>query len=891
MTWERGLEILKGLEKTVNEFLLKVEAARKNAVNDDEDSSKKGNSEDDSKKYSEGSDRISKATNLEELYDTIDKIGNLKIGKVEVSSDETKKDVKSLISNVRKIINDLKKEGEIKNNEDEIKWLEDHGFELHIRIMGIGKKIREILIGEIKNKKLNVDEEVESQGVEMNNNYSKSDWEDIVEELKKEAEKERQKKGEIEATGSKEIFDDFEQDYGKKGEEKGDQEQIKKDIVDDLGGKEFKPEENKAPEEKEKTAQERKEEIEKLKEEVEKRRKDYLDADYERKKAYKRIGSFFGKLFKDKQEKNLENDEEIAWYRAHYDDSLMQYKDARLEDARKNGASDKELLDIAKEFQLEANVNVADGVTQVKVENQEGRFSGFIKEHSKKIVEEYKKMSLTKKIAIGAAFGVAGVGSVYIGGVAVGIVGSAIAARRALLAVVTGTTVSLTAEAMGKKATDKKIEKEIENLEKEISGLNEEEKFKLITEFINKDIEDKNNKIDKIKNKNLRHLAYGMGAAIGTMILPKVTRMFSESTGASAWVKEHILGKMKAPNNLDMMEKSFPGEDKVSTSSYEKGSSYFSDQEGTETGKSAFDASETEKPMVTNVPEEDLQGKTPEVETETEVTLEVQKGSSLEGSLINYLNENPNLVERYNEFNGGKKFDVGQIAHRMALEYAEKNSEIFPQGPPSLIQEGSEISINTETMEIESIKNEKGIDYISKENSSGASTGEDVKIETNVEEKPFEKKSFPPNSERLEDPVIEMKSEVGPQEGQEAEIEMKSDSPVTDGQDTKTKMNIENESIIRDKVIDLFKSEGFDSGNQKVDTMMYLSDGSNQVWRNIKDLEFSKVGKNPNFDGEIEGKVMKRIKNLYETAGKELRPKKGEKIVTWVSHISEKTEV
>ena len=180
--------------------------------------------------------------------------------------------------------------------------------------------------------------------------------------------------------------------------------------------------------EKEKEAQERAEKIEELKQEVEKIRKEYLEADYKRKGAFKRLGNFFGKVFKEKEEKNLENDQEIAWYRAYYDDALMNYKNALLEDAKLKGASDEELLDIAKIFQVEANINIADINHQVKVENQEGRFSGFIKEHSMELVQRYKKLSLAKKIAIGAAFGGAALGAGYIGAAAVGAVGSAVAA-------------------------------------------------------------------------------------------------------------------------------------------------------------------------------------------------------------------------------------------------------------------------------------------------------------------------------------------------------------------------------------------------------------------------------------------------------------------------------
>jgi len=238
-----------------------------------------------------------------------------------------------------------------------------------------------------------------------------------------------------------------------------------------------------------------------------------LEKDCKNNKATTRLKKFFGSFFKkDKEGAGYESDKELAEYRAYYDNSLLEHKKAVLADARLKGASEKEILDIAKFYQAEANVNLADVHDQVKIENQEGKISGFIKEHSKELVERYKKMSLVKKIAIGAAFGLAGAGSIYIGGAAVGIVGSAIAVRRMLMGVVTGTSVSLGFEAWGKKRTVKKNQAEMKDLEKEMLGLSEEEKLKMLEGFINKGIKDEDQKIDKLKNKNLRHLVYGVAA-------------------------------------------------------------------------------------------------------------------------------------------------------------------------------------------------------------------------------------------------------------------------------------------------------------------------------------------------------------------------------------------
>jgi len=60
------------------------------------------------------------------------------------------------------------------------------------------------------------------------------------------------------------------------------------------------------------------------------------------------------------------------------------------------------------------------------------------------------------------------------------------------------------------------------------------------------------------------------------------------------------------------------------------------------------------------------------------IKLAVKKGGSIEKSIIDYLGDHKDLIDKYNsttELSGGHKLNAGQIAHRMALEYA-KNKNI-----------------------------------------------------------------------------------------------------------------------------------------------------------------------------------------------------------------------
>lgn len=290
--------------------------------------------------------------------------------------------------------------------------------------------------------------------------------------------------------------------------------------------------------------EERERKIKELGQEVEKRRKEYLEKDYKKNKVATRLNkSIDAFLKKDKKEAGLESDKELAECRAYYDNSLLEYKKAVLDNVRRNGATHEEIIGIANFYQVEANINLADVHDQVKIENQEGKIFGFFKERSKELVEKYKKMHWANKMAIGAAFGLAGVGAIYIGGVAVGIAGSAITARRAVMGVITGTTVSLGFEARGKRKTAEKNKKEMKGLENSMIGLNQEKRFDILEEFINKSIQDEDRKIDKIKNKNLRQLVYGVAAGVGVLLVPKIVRMLSKSTGLGSFVQEYLKGK------------------------------------------------------------------------------------------------------------------------------------------------------------------------------------------------------------------------------------------------------------------------------------------------------------------------------------------------------------
>lgn len=276
------------------------------------------------------------------------------------------------------------------------------------------------------------------------------------------------------------------------------------------------------------------ENLQQIRQELEAARKEFLEVDLKKNKAYKRLGKFFGRLFKDKENELLENDQDIAWYRAHYDNKLIDYRNALLKDAKARGASNQELGEIAKTFLVEANLNMAEAHNQVKVEQHEGKAPEFMKQQMLKMSDWYRKLPLGKKIAIGAAFGfgtlaAGATGNALVLGTAV----SAATIRRAFLGMVTGTGVALKAEDVTQKRRETKVEKESSEFISQLEGLSAEDAIKLVEERTKGLIYDEDRKIDSIKNKNLRNM--GMGVAVGffsAAIAPKVAGYLMHETSA-----------------------------------------------------------------------------------------------------------------------------------------------------------------------------------------------------------------------------------------------------------------------------------------------------------------------------------------------------------------------
>ena len=394
------------------------------------------------------------------------------------------------------------------------------------------------------------------------------------------------------------------------------------------------------------------------------------------------------------------------------------------------------------------------------------------------------------------------------------------------------------------------------SLEEKMMKLTEEEKFKLINEIIGNDIKDEDNNINKIKNKNLRHLAYGVAAGAATMLLPKITRAFSEKTGAGEWAKEHIFGKT--------VQQEIPGAGKTVPESI----------------------ADAEKPAAGRIPENNIPEKTIE---KAETVLEVQKGSSLEGSFIQHLKGHPELIEKYNELNGGRSFNAGQIAHRMALDYADKYPESFPQGPPSLVHEGTGIRMNLETMEIEDIQSEEKIGYLPENDTDSKIRPEEMKTPS-FEENQQEIKAGDADAEKVFDtdqgPRNKIIEDIGNKEEEINRIEEQpasryshnTNNPLQHADDIEKLKGSQRELWEK-----LMQEDTASEVARDIKKEIAISNPEN--CKRVKDLTFDQIR-----DADVSNDVKNNIAKVYRTYrtvfGKESMPKNEETVAKWTERLA-----
>ncbi|HOW60447.1 MAG TPA: hypothetical protein P5548_02105 [Candidatus Moranbacteria bacterium] len=446
------------------------------------------------------------------------------------------------------------------------------------------------------------------------------------------------------------------------------------------------------PENKDKNIETREQKIERLRKEVDEARKEYLEVDYKKNTALTRIRKFFISVRKDNEGRQFEKDTEVAFLRAHYDNKLFDLQKELSAGAKEKGATNEELEKIYIEFITEQRITMADETSNVRAEQMFKSKWGQIGDKLASVIKDYRSLPLKRKLQISAVF--MGMTALTVGTGAAAIVGGAVVARRVFMGMVAGYGAKKGLEAWGKKKEKKQVEKEkqdfseyLKNLEKmsdeekrnellkyskykikENASKEEKEKQEeKINHAIQKEnfrfaileakteeiaIKDKENYINKIKNRDIKQTATGV--AVGSVIAfgGQIYRFFSDHFGPEQ--AEQISHGSTDKLNYDKINKSslMGGNPNVEETINDKGAI-------------------SVKGIHEGLPD------SAHVEN-----LTIKEGSSIEKTLIEYMKTSHPEIK-----------NPGAAAHRIWLDYMHDNKEniiksVGADGYESMLKDG-----------------------------------------------------------------------------------------------------------------------------------------------------------------------------------------------------------
>lgn len=721
-------------------------------------------------------------------------------------------------------------------------------------------------------------------------------------------------------------------------------------------------------------------------EKLEQTRKDYAEMDFKKRNMWKKVRSFLpiamtkekraekkvNKLEKDKEvekirkqelekkdekwveinreekkrkikiQKGREYDQDVAYMEAHYQNALLDYKTAWLEDVKNKSLEgkdlDKELGAMVKYFDAdefcELNKVRAEARANTTVEGSriETVKSGFLK-----VANAYNKIPPKWRFAIGIAIagGTLGAGAMAALPVGAAIGGAAVCTKIAagfmalgigkkfLVGLGVGSGAAMKTDAIAEGISNwnknRKSEKLVGDFINDIKGDEEkmigfsvgsktrkgrilkteakerfssEEKMQKCNALLNDQIESvdkklQNSKLEALLRKSgAAFVGMGVGYLIGS---GELFRWLSKTTGAGDFVKEKIGDAMKSDIVREFIQKY--GLDRFTIIN----NLISHPQAGISKNPALHDWSKQPPSIFKDMAEGKIADTVPGTEKITESILEIKRGSSFEGTLIEHLNKHPDLISRYNELNGGRKFNVGQIAHRMALEFANDNPNVHGDGVSGLglVHEGAKITVDPNTMEINEFEDQKGF---------GQLPEKVMKLEIGVDNGSYEKPGAA--SDIIEEPKTKMTPGMTPEETEKefSDVDQSSRNKIIEeinDKDTETKKweeqpaskfpigmyeeHLKNLTGEQRRLWEELSKENTVFQTAK-DIRKHISIENIENWRKIKDLTFDKIK-----DSGAGDKVTVAIKNYQEilkplgTAGKS---RSGETVAKWTERIA-----
>lgn len=414
-----------------------------------------------------------------------------------------------------------------------------------------------------------------------------------------------------------------------------------------------------------------------LKQEMEAARKEYLETDYKTNAALNKIRKFFGTVMG----KGSDKSPDIEGLKSIYEKKLLDLYEYKLENARKNEAGDKELSDLFKEFEFTKRIGLAEAYDLVKAEQVYGTNFGKIKNGLTKAVESYQKWPWQKKLAFGAAcfgVGLAIAPASFLGaGVLAGTKAASLAAgflafRRGFGGVVGAFGAKKMMDVGDRKLQEKKIGRKAQEMEEGLKTKEGDEKYNALMAELNKMSSE--DSLKNIKNwqrgKIAASIMAGLAVGGGAQYLWGVAHEGGPeiSAGGKSGIISKDIHEPFDPNNVNAggpPDKPLPTGDSPS----DLAQNIIQESENPTITPVPEDASvdepiiqESENPTTITPAPEDAPTEIDHHEPVFDQNLTIEKGSSIEGTIIKQLKEMG--VE-----------NPGAKAHRMFLEYMDQNKD------------------------------------------------------------------------------------------------------------------------------------------------------------------------------------------------------------------------
>ena len=525
--------------------------------------------------------------------------------------------------------------------------------------------------------------------------------------------------------------------------------------------------------------------------------------------------------------------------------------DLKLEYLKKKGLSGEELKkemgNLVKEFNVDEGVNLIGDHTKAKarvIEEKFGRAPGWITDKASEFINWHRKIGWKKKMIFNTALAMSGIGAVALG------------ANRIISGTAAGAGIAGMMEA-GHRGKEKRKagEKSAELLQSmEIA----EDKYLFLMEKMQVEIGgyDKKLKTEKAKARNRKLI----GAAAAVFIGSGAFSYILGKTGATHWIMEKLGFETHPTHPISgITDKEL---------SWRQGSPSglaYNAQEGLPPGGGA--AAEHIVPP----------GKTIDLSN-------IQEGGNIEASIRDYFKTNPDLIDKYNEqLGGGRKFNAGQIAHRLFSEYGDSRD---------LVHAGAQVHLSADGMRIESVTGDEHMGYL-------------------PEKEPV--LPYPEDGASHAGEISEATGHIAPETPGQAPENFhnpadsyfgRNVSHVLDDLDGRINENTreifhaethssEEIAAFKENIADLGYSRGFmenfrDSvfnGHAEEAARSFRSAISlDEKWDNIKGMNFREAAKNMNW--RASDKLDTIFKCLKKIIGNEVKPGSGETLEKWTERVS-----